>query len=1024
LAIEAMDPTRPTMVDGGRALHDQSMPVNGAHYDDYAGRQRRDIPDAFYDNSIVYTEAGKLHGNWIMAKNKPVFHGEAFFANGWRPAEFTMITGENAAIGRAHTFPARGLYMKMLCEGYRWDGVAAWHFSIEAADPAYWVSWQPVAALAREWDRTFAAGRPFPRTFKLYNQTQFATPITVRWAVHKPGEEPAAWAERGFTLPAGGRTDPWRVDIPAGNLEGDETAAGRGRRVLTVRCVRDGNEIFREDKDIWIINPDAAAKPDLGEETLYVWDAHGAAKKRLHARGIPYQEVAGLDEVPQGGLLLVGADTVPRELASSAAWTRFALAGGRALILDQEHPLRHQAIPVEAEPTNFKGRIAFIEDDSNPAFDGLVDDDFFCRSVDHIVYRNVWRKSLGMRSLAQCDEELGCSAYFEAPAGDGLLALCQFAVGAKLDAADPVMTRLFDNLVNRLAAYTPLRREVRSALGADSPAGRALARTGINAAQHASVDAALPAPGAAPGTLVIAPMSAVAQADAAKIKEFMDAGGWLVVNGLTPEHLDAFNALTGVENLIRPMAMERVKLAARRDWLGAGLSQNDLVMNTGKKMLNWMELFEPVSDQYLFVVDANDDIAAFAPGNLSPHDPEPGKGNVDHYSRNMVNGFTHEDTWMWIWQPNHARSDWAMTWDKPRPMATVDILPNPTYRRIKTIELRFDDDPAPMLLDIADSQTTQTFDLGGRVAKTLSFKPVEFHPTGNPNAGPTGIDTLAVNVVRDDDWRARVHPIDNIGGLARYAVGKGGVVLLNLNFMDDEVNPANRGKKDNILKTLLSNLGAVSAQGGRVTAGWGLTYKPVAIPQDKYNMFLTASQQPAWFGGAAGDLSNFTPGEGIYADVRFAVNDFRTSPAPAAMSLAGAGGRVQETEVAGIPVNTRADALFFLHTLNPGSPHLKEGTAVFNYRVKYDDETTLDIPVVWCRDVGPWQSPSPASYHNAAMAWAGPAPTGTNQRPVLYMMQWNNPHPEKTIAALDLLRAEDGKWGVPAVLAITAATKE
>ena len=1027
-AIEAIDPTRPTMVDGGNALLDQSMPVNGAHYTDHAGRAMREIPDAFYDNSIWYTPEGRAHGNWIMAKNKPVFGGELFFANGNRPVWFTILGGDGAALGRAQTFPARGLFAKMLSEGYRWDGVGAWHMWLEAADPVYWTSWQPVAALAREWDRTFAAGKNFTRTFKLYNQTQFDTPITVRWAVHNPGAEPAAWGQQVFNLPPGGRSEPFKVEIAAGNLAGDEIAAGRGARVLTVRCVRGGVEIFREDKNIWILNPEAAPKPAFAGETLFVWDAHGAAKKRLQARGIAFREVAGLDEVPQGGRLLVGADTIPRELASSPAWVRFALGGGRVVMLDQAHPLRHQALPVEVEPTGFAGRFAFLENPGHPAFAGLADDDFFCRSGDHIVYRNVWRKSLSLKSLAQCDEELACSAYFEAPAGEGLLALCQFAVGGKLDAGDPVMTRLFDNLVNRLADYKPIRKEVRSALGAETPAGRSLSRTGVQASPFETLAAALPAADKAADTIVAARMADIAQADAARVKAFIEAGGYLVVNGLEPEHLAAFNALVGVEHMIRPMEKERVQFAAKRDWVVAGLSLHNLVMNTGRVLTWFNSLMEPSVDQYKYVVDANDDIAAFAPGNFSDTDPAPGAGGSDHYSRNMVNGFTNEDSWMFIWQPGVARAHWTMRWDRPWPFATVEIAPNRNYQRIKTIELRFDDDPEPMILEFALDDSPQMFELNGRVAQTLSFKPVAYHGQVNPGNSPTGVDTLSVVVERPAEWRARVHPVDNIGGIVRYSIGKGGVVLMNLNFLDEEVNAENKGKKDAVFKSVLANLDAVFAQGERPTAGWRLAYKPVEIQQEQYNLHIFRNRQPAWFDGPAGDLSYLVPGERMLADVRFMINDFNTSPVAGALSLAGNEGRVSETEITGLKVGGPADALFFLHTWHIGGDlhHRRETTPlpVFGYRVRYEDGTSADVPVLFRRDIGPWQSAAPASFANAAVAWAGPAPEGTAQRPVLYMMQWDNPSPEKTIATVELYRIDDGRWGAPAVLAITAATRE
>jgi hypothetical protein len=43
---------------------------------------------------------------------------------------------------------------------------------------------------------------------------------------------------------------------------------------------------------------------------------------------------------------------------------------------------------------------------------------------------------------------------------------------------------------------------------------------------------------------------------------------------------------------------------------------------------------------------------------------------------------------------------------------------------------------------------------------------------------------------------------------------------------------------------------------------------------------------------------------------------------------------------------------------------------------------------------------------------------------VVYATQWNNPRPEQKIQSVDILAVEDGKWGVPAVFAITAANAE
>ena len=261
----------------------------------------------------------------------------------------------------------------------------------------------------------------------------------------------------------------------------------------------------------------------------------------------------------------------------------------------------------------------------------------------------------------------------------------------------------------------------------------------------------------------------------------------------------------------------------------------------------------------------------------------------------------------------------------------------------------------------------------------------------------------------------------------------GGIVLCNIAFLDEEINPVNRGKKDAILKTLLVNLGARVSQDARPTPGWRLAYKPLPIPLDRFNLNSTRDRQPAWFDGPAGDLAHLPSGESVFADVRFATVDLRTSPAENVISLAGHSGRVQATTIAPIPVNLTADVLYFLHAWQPhndlwhrhdNNPNDPRPWVMFTYRATYADGEVLDIPVAWQRDIGPWQTPTPATYPNAALGWTGPAPAGQTLRPVLYVMQWDNPRPTVAITTLEPLRHADGRWGAPAILAITAATIE
>ena len=52
--VMQLDPTRPAMVDGGNALRDESLPVNGAHYTEFMNADFRDFPDAAYTREHYY----------------------------------------------------------------------------------------------------------------------------------------------------------------------------------------------------------------------------------------------------------------------------------------------------------------------------------------------------------------------------------------------------------------------------------------------------------------------------------------------------------------------------------------------------------------------------------------------------------------------------------------------------------------------------------------------------------------------------------------------------------------------------------------------------------------------------------------------------------------------------------------------------------------------------------------------------------------------------------------------------------
>ena len=135
--------------------------------------------------------------------------------------------------------------------------------------------------------------------------------------------------------------------------------------------------------------------------------------------------------------------------------------------------------------------------------------------------------------------------------------------------------------------------------------------------------------------------------------------------------------------------------------------------------------------------------------------------------------------------------------------------------------------------------------------------------------------------------------------------------------------------------------------------------------------------------------------------------------------------------VNGIPVDYKADALFFLHTFHrvkewKAESNKKEPPAVFVYVVKYADGKTVEVPVRYERGVGHWISEQPTGVAEASVAWTAPLPKDSTKNAVVYQMMWKNPRPGETIKSIDL-KFDDkvgNQYGIPIVLGITGGKAE
>ncbi|MGA2617201.1 MAG: glycoside hydrolase family 2 TIM barrel-domain containing protein [Thermoguttaceae bacterium] len=1017
-AVMALDPTRPAMVDGGNCLLDESLPVNGVHYQESFWR---DYPDEAYTLAKAYVAHEKPVISWgkvlwRLVPDRPIYMGESYFVRGSNPAAFSQFAGEGCFTGWGPaTQQGAGLLAKMLAEGYRWHGVAAQHFWLGSEDATlHYNSWKPVCVLCRQWNWTFGGGSTVTRTLKVCNDTHYGDPIEMGWEL-RLDDKPVAGQKRTFQL-GPGQHEEVQVSCPVPPVS-KRTA---GQFILT--CSRQGKEVFREVKSVAVIDPGAGPKPSLAASQLAVIDPQGSAKARLRSRGIAFTEAKGLSDVPaQCRVVLVGNGALSARDATDPRWLALAARGARVLALEQEHPLHFQALPADLAPTDYVGRVAFLENPEHPAFAGLAQADFFTWSGDHVVYRNVYKKATrGAISLAHCDEQLGCSAIAECPVNAGLMVLCQMAVGEKL-ATDPVAQRLFDNLLSYCERYALVEKSTAVAMDPKGPAAKLLADAGLKFDAAGDVLAALADGKHQIVVFEATPLNLKALAAAPdRVKAFTAGGGWLMAWGLTPDGLADFNRLVGVEHLIRPFELERVNLPAVRDPILSGLTVRDVTMESGEQMFPWAGDKYLVDDEFTYVVDLND-IAPFCefPGTKAG-DMAAAKAAGPGWARNVVNGFTSADGWKLIHYMDTKSPTVAMKLPRAETVDALSIVLNVHYAVATKIHVLFDDDPDPLVLVTKPNAERQDFPIGPRKCRRLSVRLAEFNKVDKT----TGIDNLWVHVQRPADWPQRVRPLLSMGGLVKYPMGAGGLILNQIRAKPSEAVPVNAQKKQVIAATLLRNLHATFA-GGRILTATNLKFHPLPL-EERCNQYLTKDR--GWFDGGR-DLAHLPIGKQDFCGVSYLIRDFRTSPLPSCVMLAGPGARGQlPPAVKGLKAGCKADVLYFLHAFNRtgewrrGQPE-EPAPMLFKYVVHYADAQTADVPVLYGEGADHWIAKEPAGLTGAALAWAAPLPgEKSDEQAVLYQLSWTNPRPKVTIESIDMLYGPAGsQYGTPALLAVTAA---
>jgi len=569
------------------------------------------------------------------------------------------------------------------------------------------------------------------------------------------------------------------------------------------------------------------------------------------------------------------------------------------------------------------------------------------------------------------------------------------------------------NLIQYGAEYRLVNRHVTFVGANDAQLTKAVSGVGVTAAAGTDVLMALSKPGSI--ALLSATPSCLKQlADStAQVDAFTKSGGWIVLCGLTPDGLQDYNRLVGFDHLIRPFQREKVTFPAIRSPLLAGLAASDISMSSGKRIFDYQAGDYPDTDAFSYVVDY-EDVAPF------------GKSTFASYG-NIVNNFVSADGWPLIINfpiPADGKPfDVPITFPKPQILTEFTWIGNTFYWPQTQVKLIFDG-ASRVEYKTRPDNTPQTFAISPeRTATNLTLQISKWEPVAGK--GPLiGIDNIYLKAKRSPEFYTKVKPLLNIGAMMEYPRGSGGIVLCNVKFLDTEAVPENVNKKRNILAALLRNLKAPFTGGKAVIAGGAnMAYTPIDLSRQA-NAYRN---DRGWLGDKSLTFADLPTGKHTFAGVAYNVYDFATSPVPTVVMLGG--GNVPgnlPTEVKGIPINTKADALYFLQAARIDSRRSQDDIRrgrkleMADYIVHYADGKEERVPVYAEIDVDDYRQEHPAPLPGAQVAWTKQF-NGSNLNAVAYSMQWTNPRPDVPITSIDLVYGPD-RVGVPALIAVTAAT--
>jgi len=733
---------------------------------------------------------------------RPLVLGEVAYLTA-KDSAIAWSGGPKVYLGRQYCLQAEADYLRVCIEGARWqDATAICPWTVR---PAANRSFEPRAVFVREHNTCFYPDSQLSRTIAVFNDGRVTDPLTLKWKLRFYNDVAAA-GEKTYDVKPGHHVE----DLIVAKLP---LAENRKDGVLELKLYADGEMVFEDSKDVAVL-PMAGKAEGLGSAALAVYDPAGAVTSWLDARQLRYQQLDDLSAIPpETRVLVVGGGALGKEDKQTAAGVieRFVSAGGIALVLEQDEPLEGDDLPVKGiiatppprreDPGWMEFRRAAGQDGSicfpvigqHAIFDGLAMGDFFTWAGDS---EEVFRKSYaapasGALPLAVAGGELALAPVLHLSSGKGKYILSQMLIAGRLG-TEPVADRLLFNMLCWAAAQqSPVKKKTLAYPAGNEKLGEFLSSTGLNCTIVDQPEALLSSE--ADIKIVKAAPAAVALLNRNRdvVRQYCEKGGWLMLVGLDESGLDSFNGLVGFQHRIRAFGVEATKLQALYEPLLLGVGTKDVAMYSDEMMAPWMGL-KKVSDVVFTNVVDGANIASFAEGvNLQ-----------------LANGLTTNNFWQYIqYLHNPTTAKISLPLGRKEKLRKMNLWVNPSYYYIKDIEIVLDgrkDEVIAWTLDKTDQM--QTLDLGAREASHIAIFVKSVYP-GRSSQNIAGIDEIELIRELPSDFGERVVLLTRPGGLVKYPIGAGGIVLNQLDYTSDDTQE-NIQKKNRIYFNILNNMGA------------------------------------------------------------------------------------------------------------------------------------------------------------------------------------------------------------------------